>query len=214
MISKDKFVKAIAELRKQESEKHKKVGFDQTVDLIVNLRDYDVKRTPMNLLIELPNKVKDKKVAAFFEKKSDVIDTITKEEFGSYSDKVKLKKLIKEYDFFIANAKLMPAVATTFGRTLGPSGKMPSPQMGILPNETPEAIKALVKRIGTVVKVRAKEPSVKIAIGKASLTEEQIAENASIVYNKIFAVLPKKNDNLKSVLIKFTMGKPVKVEMK
>lgn len=213
MTNKENFVKAIAELRKREAEKHKQSGFDQTVDLIVNLKDFDLKKNPMNLLIEMPHKVKQKKVAAFLEKKSEVVDTITKEEFPAFSDKVKLKKLIKEYDFFIASAKLMPAVATTFGRALGPSGKMPSPQLGILVNEDDATIKQLVAKIDSIIKVRPKEPSIKIAIGKQSNKDEELAENASIIYNEIFKQLPKQKENLKSILIKFTMGKPSKVEI-
>ena len=36
----------------------------------------------------------------------------------------------------------MPVVATTFGRALGPTGKMPSPQLGIVANEDDNSIKA------------------------------------------------------------------------
>ena len=41
----------------------------------------------------------------------------------------------------------MPAVATTFGRVLGPAGKMPTPQLGVLMNENDKAIKELVDKI-------------------------------------------------------------------
>lgn len=213
MVTKENFVKALQEARKIESGKSKPVKFDQTVDLIINLRDYDVKKTPMSLFINMPNKIKDKKVAALLEKKSSVIDTVTKEEFAAFSDKKKLKRLVKEYDFFIANAKLMPAIATTFGRVFGPAGKMPSPQLGILVNEDDNSIKALVKKVESIVKVRAKEPSLKVAIGKQSDKDEALAENAAIVYAEVFKALPKQKENLKNVLIKFTMGKPVKVAL-
>jgi len=214
MIAKDKFVKAIADLRKQEGEKHKQRSFDQAVDLIINLKDFSLKKTPLNLMISLPHKVKEKKIAAFLEKKSGIVDTITKEEFKIYEDKKKLKKLVKDYDFFIANAKLMPAVATAFGRTLGPTGKMPSPQMGILPpTEDEAAIKTMISKIGSIIKIRPKEPSVKITIGKQSAKDEDIAENAFKAYSEIFKNLPRERENLKNVLIKFTMSKPVKLEM-
>ena len=122
-----------------------------------------------------------------------------------------LKKLVKDYDFFIANAKLMPAVATDFGRVLGPAGKMPSPQLGIIPIENPEAIKSVLGKINSSVRVRVKDPSIKIGIGKQSLTDDQILKNIIVVYNKIVDNLPKKAENVKNVLIKLSMDKPIRV---
>jgi len=213
MPTKESFIKALQEIRKNESEKHKKINFNQTVDLIINLRDFDIKKNSINLFINLPYKVKDKKVAAFLEKKSNVVDTITKEEFSVFSEKEKLKKLVKSYDFFIASAKLMPAVAATFGRVLGPAGKMPSPQLGILTSEDEDTIKETIKKINSTIRIRTKEPSIKIAIGSQEEKDENLAENALVIYNEVFKNLPKQKENLKNVLIKFTMSKPVKVEI-
>ncbi len=212
MPTKESFVKALEEIRKLESEKPKKVKFEQSVDLIINLRDFDIKRSSINIAVTIPHKLKDKKVAAFLEKKSDAVDTITKPEFEEFKEKKKLKRLVTEYDFFIAAAKLMPAVATTFGRAFGPAGKMPTPQLGVIMGpESDEAIKALLQRINTVVRVKTKEPSIKISIGKQNDSDSNLAENALAVYNEVFKNLPKQRENLKNVLIKFTMGKPAKV---
>ena len=208
MVKEENFLKAIEKLRKTD----KKRNFDQTIDLIVNLKNFNVKKDSFIAFVQVPNKVKDKKVAGFFEKKSEAIDTITKEEFPGFKEKKDLKKLIKNYDFFIANAKLMPAVATNFGRVLGPAGKMPSPQLGIIPVESPEAIKAVLGKINSSVRIRVKEPSVKVGIGKQSLTDEQILKNAVIIYGKIGEGLPKKEEHVKSILIKLCMDKPVRVE--
>ena len=209
MVKEENFLKAIEKLRKTD----KKRNFDQTIDLIVNLKNFNVKKDSFIAFVQVPNKVKDKKVAGFFEKKSEAIDTITKEEFPGFKEKKDLKKLIKNYDFFIANAKLMPAVATNFGRVLGPAGKMPSPQLGIIPVESPEAIKAVLGKINSSVRIRVKEPSVKVGIGKQSLTDEQILKNAVIIYGKIVEGLPKKEEHVKSILIKLCMDKPIKVEL-
>lgn len=213
MPTKEGFIKALEQVRKTESEKHKKTAFTQTVDLIINLRDFDIKRYSVNTFVTLPHKTKDKKVAAFFEKKSTFIDTITKNEFEDFKDKKKLKLLIKEYDFFIANAKLMPAVATTFGRVLGPASKMPTPQMGIVVNEDEHSIKAILAKINSVVRARTKEPTVKVSIGKESDKDSDLAENAMAVYAEVFKALPKQKENLRNILIKFTMSKPAKVEL-
>ncbi len=211
MVTKEDFVKAIAEIRKAESEKPKQVKFDQTVDFTINLRDFDVKRSSINIAVSLPHKMKDKKVAAFLEKKSTTVDTITKPEFDDFKDKKRMKSLLAEYDFFISSAKLMPAVATSFGRVLGPAGKMPTPQLGVIMNEDEESIKALIKKINSVVRVRTKEPCIKVAIGKQKDKDEDLAENALAVYNEVFKNLPKQKENVRNVLIKFTMSKPVKV---
>ncbi|MEK6846836.1 MAG: hypothetical protein AABY16_01570, partial [Nanoarchaeota archaeon] len=127
---------ALAELRKEKERK-----FVQTVDLIVNLKGLDFKKTNISTVVPVPHKVKEKKVCAFLNAKSEIVPTVTKAEFTKYNDKKALKVLIKKYDSFIAHAPLMPAVATTFGKVLGPTGKMPSPQLGIMMHDTPEEIR-------------------------------------------------------------------------
>jgi large subunit ribosomal protein L1 len=214
MPTKETFIKALEEVRKSEKESEAARKFEQTVDLIINLRDFDIKRSSINIAVALPHKLKDKKVAAFLEKKSGAVDTITKVEFEDFKDKKKLKRLVKEYDFFISSAKLMPTVATTFGRVLGPAGKMPTPQLGVLMGaESDEAVKALMIKINSVVRVKTKEPSIKVSIGKQTDKDADLAENAMAVYNEVYKNLPKQRENLKNVLIKFTMSKPAKVAL-
>ena len=67
MANNEKFLKAVKQLRQTE----KKVNFDQTVDLIVNLKNFNLKRDSFNIFVQVPNKIKDKKVGGFFEKKSE-----------------------------------------------------------------------------------------------------------------------------------------------
>lgn len=209
MAIEENFLKAIQELRKTE----KKHNFDQTIDLIVNLKDFDVRREAFSVFITLPHKIKDKKVMGFFEKKSKIVDSIVKEEFDKYKEKKDARKLIKGYDFFIANAKIMPAVATSFGRILGPTGKMPSPQLGIIPSEDDKIIQEILSKINSTVRVKVKEPSIKIGIGKESLKDSDLVENLTTAYNKLIETLPRKKDNLRNIKIKLTMGKPVNVDI-
>jgi len=185
-----KLQEALDELRKQKERK-----FDQTVDLIVNLKGIDIRKDNVNFIAVTPNKVKDKKVCGFLTAKNDLVKTITKPDFQRYGkDKAALRKLIKDYDFFIAHASLMPAVATNFGKALGPAGKMPSPQMGIITQETPEVIKPLLERISRSVKIRAKEPSIKIPVGKTSMEDKDILENINSVYAALVNALPTKKE--------------------
>ncbi|MAG28262.1 hypothetical protein CMI47_22285 [Candidatus Pacearchaeota archaeon] len=204
-----KLEEGLAELRKNSKERK----FDQSVDLIVNFKGVDGRKDNINVIAEVPHKLKDKKVCAFLAKKTDKVDVITEPEFAKYKDKGELAKLVKEYDFFIAFAGLMPKVATTFGKALGPAGKMPSPQLGILPQENDEAIEKVLEKISKSFKIRAKEASIKLSIGKEKMKDEDIVENVKSVYTAIVNALPTKKENVKNVMIKFTMGKPVKVEV-
>lgn len=201
--------KALSELRKGKERK-----FDQTVDLIINLQKFDVKKNQINLFISVPFKIKEKKICAFFETKNEDIETITPEQFKKYSDKKALKKITKNFDFFIAQASLMPKVATVFGRVLGPAGKMPSPQLGILTDVNEKEINELKEKINNSVKIKIKEPSVKLAIGKQSMKDEEIVENIIVVYNAILKSLLKGQDNIKNIELKFTMTKPYKISVR
>jgi len=208
MTDENNFLEAVKKLRQTE----KKRNFDQTVDLIINLKDFDIRKESFSLFITIPNKMKDKKVAGFLEKKSDVIFTIKKEDFPAYKTKRDIKNLIKEYDFFVSNAKLMPAVATHFGRVLGPADKMPSPKLGLLPSEDKEILEKIVNKINHTIRMRVKEPSIKIPVAKESFKDTQMVENLVSAYNEIVNNLPRKRDNVRNVKIKMTMGKPVSVQ--
>lgn len=209
MELKQELKKALSELRKGKERK-----FDQTVDLIINLQKFDLKKNQINLFISVPFRIKEKKICAFFETKNKDIETITPEQFKRYSDKKALKKLVKNFDFFIAQASLMPKIATVFGRVLGPAGKMPSPQLGILTNINEKEINELREKINNSVKIKIKESSVKLAVGKQSMKDEEIVENTMIVYNAILKSLLKGKDNIKNIELKFTMTKPYKISVK
>ena len=201
--------KSLEELRKDKERK-----FNQTVDLIINLQKIDFKKNPVNLFVNVPYKIKEKKIAGFLESRNKNIDTIIYEDFKKYSDKKEMKKLVTKYDFFIAQASLMPKVATTFGRVLGPTGKMPSPQLGIILNADDKAIEDIKEKINQSVKIRTKEASIKIPIGKQNMTDQEIIENIITVYNAILKILPKNKENVKNIEIKFTMTKPKKITVR
>ncbi|MEK6841913.1 MAG: hypothetical protein AABX91_02060 [Nanoarchaeota archaeon] len=201
--------KALVELRKGEERK-----FNQTADLIINLQKFDQKKNQVNLFVNVPFKIKDKKICAFLEVKNENVETITPEQFKRYSDKKELKNLVKRFDFFIAQASVMPRVATTFGKVLGPAGKMPSPQLGIVMDANAKEIEEIKKKVENSVKIRIKEPSIKLAIGKQSMKDSEIIENIFSVYNAVLKILPKEVENVKNIEVKFTMTKPQKVKIR
>jgi len=196
--------KALEELRKQ------KRKFMQSVDLIVNLQNFDVRKESINTFIQIPNP-SPKKICGFLTRKSDACDVVLKDDFEKFKTDKEIKKFAKRYDFFIAAAGLMGAVATKFGRVLGPMGKMPSPQAGILAVDDDKSIKAMVEKMKKLIRIRTKENSIKLAIGKEDMSDEEIKQNYEAVMHTLENALPKGKQNIKNILIKLTMTKPIKI---
>jgi len=200
-----KVEEALKSLRNQEKRK-----FIQTVDLIVNLKNFDPRKESINSFVQVPNP-SEKKICGFLTKKSSYIDTVTKEQFEKFKKPSEIKKFAKKYDFFIASAGLMGAIATTFGRILGPMGKMPSPQAGIMPVENDASIKQIVDKMKRLVRVRTKEKSIKLPVGKEDLPDEKLKENIESVLKSVEGILPRNKENINNVLIKLTMSKPARI---
>ena len=124
-----------------------------------------------------------------------------------------MKKIAKKVDFFIATARMMPLVAKKFGKVLSSKGKMPDPAVGaILKEEDEKEIARVVKKLENLTRIKVKEPSIKVAIGKESMDDEKLVENAETAFNAIVEAIPEGKANVKNVLLKFTMSKPVVVE--
>jgi large subunit ribosomal protein L1 len=214
VIEKTKILEAIKKAREG-----KKRNFSQTFELIINLKDIEIKKEEEKIdeFVELPaGRGKSAKICAFVgpELKDAAKKTcdfyVLSEDFDSF-DKRKIRKLARDYDFFIAQANIMPAVAKTFGRFLSPLGKMPSPKAGhIIP---PKAnIEPIVTMLKKSVKIIAKKaPVIQAIIGKDSMKDEEILQNALAIIDKLKSKLPKGEHNIKNILIKTTMGKPIKV---
>ncbi len=203
------FSEALKKLRKRS----KKRNFNQTFDIIINLKNFDPRKEVVNTSIILPIIGKKKKICAFLEHPSKAVDyVITKNEIEQIELK-DIKKLAKEYDFFIANAKLMPKIASKFGKILGMAGKMPDPKIGgVLAQENEDVINSTVKKLSNILKIRSKEASIKIGVGKENMSDEELIKNAETAFKTIVKALPKKEFNVKSVLLKFTMSSPVKIK--
>lgn len=197
--------KALEELRKE-----KKRKFVQTLDLIVNLKDFDVRKEALNTFVSIPNSG-NKKLCAFLTKKSKLVDTITELDFDKYKDSKEIKRLARKYDFFIAVAPLMGKIATKFGRVFGPMGKMPSPQAGIIPKDDEESLKGVLDKMQRVIRVKNKEMAIKLPVGKEDMSDKVLKENVEAVLKGLEKVLPRGKENIKEVLIKFTMSKPIAI---
>lgn len=213
--------KAIEALQKAKAES-KKRKFSQSVDLIVNLKGLDMKKTEnqIDLFVQLHYPLGRRITvcalvgAELQDEASKTADkTILSDDFDTYAkDKKLAKKLARQYDYFIGQANIMPKIAQVFGKTLGTKGKMPNPKAGcIVPPKT--NLKPLVDKLQKQVRISAKtSPVVHTSVGREDMEDEQVADNIITVYNAIIGRLTGGEHNIKSVYLKLTMGKPVKVK--
>ncbi|MFH1828826.1 MAG: hypothetical protein ABH824_06215 [Nanoarchaeota archaeon] len=212
-MDKEKVQKAIEELKKQPKRK-----FTQSYDLVINLKNLAIKQNPVDFFVTLHfSKGKKIKVAAFVDQQ--LVDqankycdlTIRETEFSNYNDKKKLKKLAEEYDYFIAQATLMPKLAASFGKVLGTKGKMPNPKLGCIvpPNAN---LEPLIKKLNNTVRLVAKKrTNLQCMIGREDQSEEEIIDNVLTIYQAVLKQVPNEMQNIKDVLLKLTMGKPARI---
>ena len=134
----DNMTQEVLEAVKEAKEQSKPRNFTQSVDMIVNIRDLDVKKPEnrFNEEVTLPNgRGKEVKIGVIADgelivqaKDAGVALVINKadlEELGK--DRKAAKKAANSVDFFIAQADMMPLVGRFLGPILGPRNKMPKP---------------------------------------------------------------------------------------
>jgi large subunit ribosomal protein L1 len=212
-LSKDEVARALSELR-QNLVKRK---FSQSIDLVVKLREVDLKKPEnrINESIPLPNpSEKAVKVCVIASgdlgtraKTAGADLLVGRQELESFSkDKKAARKLAQDYDFFIAEAPLMPLVGRGLGSFLGPRGKMPTP---VPPNAQ---IEQIVSGHRKMVRVRMREQQVlQCRVGTENMPDDKLAENIQMVISRIEQKLDRGFKNIGEILIKSTMGKPVKI---
>lgn len=195
-------------LEESKKENHK---FKQTIDVVVNLKNVDLEN-PKNRIDEeivLPcGRGKEARIAIFasgelaVKAKKDVDLVIKPEELEDLSkDKKKLKKIADEYDFFIAEAPLMPTIGKTLGVVLGPRGKMPKP---VPPHAE---VKGMVKSLRSTIKLRSKnKKTFHTIVGLEDMGAEKLAENIDSILKRLEGALEHGKMNIGSVFIKTTMG--------
>lgn len=209
-------VDALKKIRAEAKERK----FKQAVELIVNLKDLNLKNPDeqVEFFTNIPYSFGKNKVCAvvdgeLLEEAKKVCDkVITVGELADYQkDKVKTKKLGAEYDFFIAQANIMGKVAGAFGRVLGPRGKMPNPKAGcVVPPKG--ALGPLYERLQSTVKISAKKfPVIQLKVGTEEMSDEELAKNITYFYDQIEHHLPKERHNIRGALLKLTMEKPIKL---
>lgn len=206
--------KEVLELIERVRKGSQKRKFSQAFDLQIRFRDIDLKKQEqkVDFFVPLPHsRGREPKICAFVDAqlvgqaKKLFENVVLGEEFEGWKDNKKgLKKLAKDYDFFVAQANLMAKLATIFGKTLGTKGKMPNPKAGCVVPGTAN-LEPLVSKLKKTVHVQTKnELAVKAPVGNENMKDEDVAENILAIYNQLMSSLAP--NNIKSVGLKLTMG--------
>lgn len=217
MFMGDNMTQDVIEAVKKAKDESKPRNFTQSMDVIINVRDLDVKKPEnrFNEEVTLPNgRGKDVKIGVIADgelivqaKNAGVDLVINKEDLEALGkDRKAAKRAANSVDFFVAQADMMPLVGRFLGPVLGPRNKMPKP--------VPASIKLdpLLERLQNTVKVGIKQqPSIQIIVGSQDMADEEIAENIETVLTVLDRQLDKGRSQIKSMFIKTTMGPTVRV---
>lgn len=210
--------KTITEAIKQAKSNAGDRKFNQSVDLILDIQEIDMKAPEGKIqeVVELPrDTLKPNKVCVIaqgefaFKAKSNGADfVVERSDLEELTGKKKeLRKLGTTYDVFIAEAPLMASVGRILGPVLGPRGKMPIP---VPPNAD---IAALIVKHRKTVGVRMRnQPIIQVRVGSQQMNDEDIAENAMAVLRVLDGRLKRGLKNVKFAFIKTSMGEPVKIK--
>ena len=192
-----------------------KRNFTQSAELTLILKDIDVKKGfSINEVVNLPNKTaRTSSICVFASgdmgmraRKAQVDRVIEREELDRLgTNKKDARKVVKAYDFFLADTSLMSSVGRSLGQFMGPKGKMPSPLAYGAPIEN------IADRFRGSVRARAKNQlNISAKIGDEKMQDEQLAGNALAIISAIEKKLPQGDKNIHNAIIKFTMSKPSK----
>ena len=195
-------------------EKMPKAKFDETVELHVKL-GVDSKHADQQVrgTVVLPNGTGKMQRVLVFAKGPKA-----EEAKAAGADYVGAEDLIPriqnenwfEFDVVVATPDMM-GVGGRLGRVLGPKGLMPNPKAGTVTMDVTKAIKDI--KAGKIEYRLDKTNIIHVPVGKASFTEEQLADNFQTLIDAIIKARPAavKGQFLKSVTLTSTMGPGVKV---
>ncbi len=189
--------------------------FDETIELAVNLgvdprhADQMVRGT-----VALPHGTgKSLRVAVFAKgDKAAEAEAAGADVVGAEDLMERMQGGDLNFDRCIATPDMM-AVVGRLGKILGPKGLMPNPKLGTVTMDVKGAVEAA--KAGQIEFRVEKAGIVHAGVGKASFSEEAIAENVSSVIDALNRAKPSgaKGTYMKKVSLSSTMGPGVRIDL-
>ena len=205
-------LEAVQEMRTKTVKERK---FVETVELQIALKDYDPSKDKRFVgSVRLPNcprptlkicliaDAKHQEEAKKSKLDIDITDLDTLKKFNK--DKKLVKRWAKKYTLLLASDTVLKKVPVVVGPILNKIQRFPT----VVSHAEPLAQK--IEDVRSSVKFQLKKVTcMATAVGKANMTDEELKTNIMMALNFLASLLKKGWHNLKKVVIKTTMGKPV-----
>jgi large subunit ribosomal protein L1 len=210
--------KTLLDAVKEAKSKSGQKKFNQTVDLILDIKEIDMKAPEgrIQAVVELPHVTgKPNKICviasgelALKARNAEAERVLERADLEGLAGKKKeLRKFANDYDVFIAEAPLMPLVGRILGPVLGPRGKMPVP---VPPNA--DIASVIARNRKTVVVRMRNQPIIQVPVGTENMSEDELVDNIQAVLRLLEGKLKRGLKNVKFAFIKTSMGSPVKIK--
>merc|ERR1711976_520998 len=193
----------VSAVKKGAEEKKRK--FTETVDLQIGLKNYDPQKDKrFSGTVKLKHIPRRKFRVCVLGDQAHIDEATAKEiPCMSADDLKKVKKLSKSYDAFLCSDTLIKQIPRLLGPGLNKAGKFPTmithaDDMESKVNDLKATIKFQMKKVLCL----------SVAVGNVEMTEDQLIENVRLAMNFLVSLLKKHWQNVKSLHVKSTMGKP------
>ncbi|KAJ2987923.1 hypothetical protein HDV02_005880, partial [Globomyces sp. JEL0801] len=193
----------------------KKRNFTETVELQIGLKNYDPQRDKrFSGTVRLPNVPRPNMKlciladAAHIDKAKAIgLEFMSVDDLKKLNKNKKLiKKLAKKYDAFLASEALIKQIPRLLGPGLSKAGKFPTPVSHA------DSLEDKIEEIKSTIKFQLKKVlCLGVAVGHVNMTDDQLVSNTMLSVNFLVSLLKKNWQNVKSLFVKTSMGKPVRL---
>ena len=193
----------------------KKRGFTETVELQIGLKNYDPQKDKrFSGSVKLPYCPRPKLAVCVL---GDVnhceqatalgVDAMSVDDLKKLNKNKKLvKKLAAKYSAFLASDSVIKMIPRLLGPGLNKAGKFPT----LVTHN--DSLEAKIIEIRSTVKYQLKKVlCMGVAVGNVEMADKELFVNIQMSVNFLVSLLKKQWQNVKSLYIKSTMGKPVRL---
>ena len=195
--------------------KDKPRKFIETIELQIGLKQYDPQKDKrFNGTVSLPTIPRPKLKLCMLgdakhceEAQGVGIDHMDVEALKKLNKNKKLiKKLAKKYHAFLASDALIKQIPRLLGPGLNKAGKFP----GLITHQ--EKLSDKVNELRATIKFQLKKAlCLACAVGHVEMTEQELFANINVAVNFLVSLLKKNWQNVKTLNVKTTMGKPQRI---